>query len=410
MATLTGNSIASTYKDLLQVSNSNAGVDATLRTVDDGEGTASALSISSAAIQVDNIKLDGNTVSATNSSGLSLHDDGGNGIFVEDGGQVGIGMTAPGAKLDVVGGVSYRQLILGNSIGNTVVKRTAISAHHYLSAEQPVNLIGMFGDASDTFVSIGGGLGGTGDFNSATELQFHTAANTTTTNTTAALVIDSSQNVGIGTSSTNSTLKVSRPLSSYEACTIEGTNATFTNLLYLDNTSGAVNDTSKWFIRGDDSEGTEFYIYADGSFSQVSDRRLKENVKDTPDKLDLLNQIRVVDYNRIDDADKTHHTGVIAQELEDIFPHLINTASGKEAVEAVYETVIIQESQGLIEWELKPSEENTKEEIKTWMDSNGLEYNSGDTKSDLIAKIPSVKQEETEEISEEKIVSEAKDA
>ena len=200
MAALTGNSVASTYKDLLQVSNSNAGVDATLRTVDDGEGTASALSISSAAIQVDNIKLDGNTVSATNSSGLSLHDDGGNGIFVEDGGQVGIGMTAPGAKLDVVGGVSYRQLILGNSIGNTVVKRTAISAHHYLSAEQPVNLIGMFGDASDTFVSIGGGLGGTGDFNSATELQFHTAANTTTTNTTAALVIDSSQNVGIGTS------------------------------------------------------------------------------------------------------------------------------------------------------------------------------------------------------------------
>ena len=88
MAALTGNSVASTYKDLLQVSNSNAGVDATLRTVDDGEGTASALSISSAAIQVDNIKLDGNTVSATNSSGLSLHDDGGNGIFVEDGGQV----------------------------------------------------------------------------------------------------------------------------------------------------------------------------------------------------------------------------------------------------------------------------------------------------------------------------------
>jgi len=53
----------------------------------------------------------------------------------------------------------------------------------------------MYGDASDTVVSIGGGLGGTGDFNSATELQFHTAANNTTTNTTAALVINSSQNI-----------------------------------------------------------------------------------------------------------------------------------------------------------------------------------------------------------------------
>ena len=69
MATLTGNSIASTYKDLLQVSNSNAGVDATLRTVDDGEGTASALSISSAAIQVDNIKIDGNTITSEDTNG-----------------------------------------------------------------------------------------------------------------------------------------------------------------------------------------------------------------------------------------------------------------------------------------------------------------------------------------------------
>ena len=52
MAALTGNTIASTYKDLLQVSNSNSGVDGTLRNVEDGEGTASALQVSTGAINV----------------------------------------------------------------------------------------------------------------------------------------------------------------------------------------------------------------------------------------------------------------------------------------------------------------------------------------------------------------------
>ena len=56
MATLTGKKISESYKDLLQISNSNAGVDATLRDIEDGEGTASILQISSSSI---NIKDDG---------------------------------------------------------------------------------------------------------------------------------------------------------------------------------------------------------------------------------------------------------------------------------------------------------------------------------------------------------------
>ena len=43
---LTGKTKASTYKDILQMNNSNSGVDATTRNVVDGEGTASAISIS----------------------------------------------------------------------------------------------------------------------------------------------------------------------------------------------------------------------------------------------------------------------------------------------------------------------------------------------------------------------------
>ena len=43
---LTGKTKASSYKDLLQMNNSNSGVDTTIRNVVDGEGTASALYLS----------------------------------------------------------------------------------------------------------------------------------------------------------------------------------------------------------------------------------------------------------------------------------------------------------------------------------------------------------------------------
>jgi len=50
MATLTGQTIAGSYKDLLQVSNSNDGVDATARAVSDGEGTATLLYLSTTEV------------------------------------------------------------------------------------------------------------------------------------------------------------------------------------------------------------------------------------------------------------------------------------------------------------------------------------------------------------------------
>ena len=51
MAALTGKTDDSTYKDLLQVSNNNSGIDATLRPIEDGEGTQSALLISQTAVR-----------------------------------------------------------------------------------------------------------------------------------------------------------------------------------------------------------------------------------------------------------------------------------------------------------------------------------------------------------------------
>ncbi len=52
MATLTGQAVQDRYKDYCQVSNSNSGIDATKRPIEDGEGTASKLELSTTVVNV----------------------------------------------------------------------------------------------------------------------------------------------------------------------------------------------------------------------------------------------------------------------------------------------------------------------------------------------------------------------
>lgn len=63
---LTGTTIASTFDQLLHVDD---GPTATEKTVYSGTGVATALSVGTESASVDNIKLDGNTISTTNTNG-----------------------------------------------------------------------------------------------------------------------------------------------------------------------------------------------------------------------------------------------------------------------------------------------------------------------------------------------------
>ena len=70
----TGKTKANTYKDILQMNNSNSGIDTTVRNVVDGEGTASSISISDDNLQLkpvndDNI-FDIATIAANNDAYL----------------------------------------------------------------------------------------------------------------------------------------------------------------------------------------------------------------------------------------------------------------------------------------------------------------------------------------------------
>jgi hypothetical protein len=75
------------------------------------------------------------------------------------------------------------------------------------------------------------------------------------------------------------------------------------------------------------------YISADGSFynlnnsrGSLSDSRLKENIVDASPKLEDLLKVRIVDYNLKNNSSKKY-IGVLAQELEELFPALVETES-----------------------------------------------------------------------------------
>jgi hypothetical protein len=69
-------------------------------------------------------------------------------------------------------------------------------------------MIGMFTDSNtNSILTIGGGLGATGDFNSVTQIELHTG-NGTTTGTTAAMAINSSGNATFSGSVTSTGLTV----------------------------------------------------------------------------------------------------------------------------------------------------------------------------------------------------------
>ena len=64
------------------------------------------------------------------------------------------------------------------------------------------------------------------------------------------------------------------------------------------------------------------------SYGAISDIKLKENIVDATPKLDKLNQVRVVNYNLIGSQHK--QLGVVAQELEQIFPGMVEESTDED--------------------------------------------------------------------------------
>ncbi|MBT7928616.1 tail fiber domain-containing protein, partial [Candidatus Peregrinibacteria bacterium] len=311
-----------------------------------GTVTASKAVVVDASSKVDVWNVDNLKL---NGNAITSENTNGNITLMPNGiGKVGIGTSSPGAKLEVSG---------------TIKSISTGAAHLILNGD--TNNSGDTGEVDSIIDLLGDGNPGiygyrinTENWSGQTALNFQEYLNGSYT---SRLFISKDGNVGIGTASPSYTLDVAG------------------NIGY----SGVILD--------------------------YSDKRLKENIEDAD--LDLcystVKNLNLKRYKFIDgileEKQDRNQLGWIAQEVEEVMPKSIFKREYKYNQVYEDETVPAQE---LIEWEDNPTDENTKDDIKAWMDSNELEYNSGDTKQDLLDKIPSVKQEAKEERTEQKLVSE----
>jgi hypothetical protein len=102
-------------------------------------------------------------------------------------------------------------------------------------------------------------------------------------------------------------------------------------------TNSAPNNTTHRAIVVNDNANNRMIVYSNGniqntnnSYGALSDIKIKENVSDATPKLEKLCQLRVVNYNLIGETQK--QIGVIAQEVEQVFPSMVDETPDYENV------------------------------------------------------------------------------
>jgi hypothetical protein len=169
-------------------------------------------------------------------------------------------------------------------------------------------------------------------------------------NGTAALLVRDNGNVGIGTTTPSERLHIVASGSGTDVpLYIAGTNTKggtgYLDFLKVENTGGV--STPKKFFRINNSNGawevvndaysTVIMALDDngdmqiaGTLTQNSDESLKTNIQTIPNALEKTLQLRGVEYDRI--STNKHEIGLIAQEVEQVFPELVSEANGIKSV------------------------------------------------------------------------------
>ena len=158
------------------------------------------------------------------------------------------------------------------------------------------------------------------------------------TNDTERMRITSGGDLLIGNTDQNFRLSVLQS-SNATPVAVRATNASFSNACVLLD-AGPAAGTGYYHIQARSNYNSAatnvFLVFGNGnvqntnnSYGSISDAKLKENIVDATPKLDKLMQVKVRNYNLI--GDELKQIGVVAQELEQIFPNMIEENIDKDA-------------------------------------------------------------------------------
>jgi hypothetical protein len=328
-------------------------------------------------------------------------------IYKDASGNVGIGTSAPsslGLQISKGAGVSAG-LLLSNTTNNWSIGCGASSnflsfTDNQFSERARIDSTGnltvgtTFGNAAQGNIDIANSSSGLSTASlhlgySAASFYGSRIVNVNTPSSTAAglfkiqqgtvsswrddLVIDNSGNLLIGSSAQLNTEKFRVESSSSVACSFRTTrNISGDTCIYLESGSNTRN-TSSYLINGSTTTvGVTFAVYGNGnvvnlnnSYGAISDIKLKENITDATPKLAQLNKVRIVNYNLKTDPNHKQ-LGVIAQELEQIFPGMVEESPDREQQTKTREVEVpeieeVQDSYGNVITKASPASTRTEE-------------------------------------------------
>jgi len=237
---------------------------------------------------------------------LVLNADQGENISFRDGntinmnltgaGNLGLGTVSPISKLDVhvlgFNGISVR----GDGSSDTYLRVQNGGSQHYLFSDQSENDRFVLQSQSLKNIALSTGL--------LTRMQIDAVTG----------------NIGIGTTSPDQKLHIS---GNQTAGGLKLENSTTASDWGLN-----VSNTNNLLVKYNDST-LGFFSFSTGNYSTVSDKRLKYDIKNVPSVIEKIKKLKPSYYKfHHDKSDKTYY-GLIAQELKEVFPNVVNIAKEK---------------------------------------------------------------------------------
>jgi hypothetical protein len=140
------------------------------------------------------------------------------------------------------------------------------------------------------------------------------------------MTLDSSGNLLVGTTSAaGSRMVVDGATGGTAVITSNNTTGSGNQIGIASVLGSTANNTSSAHFQGATTGAGNWYLFGNGTTSYSSDNRLKKNIETARNGyLEDICKLRVVKYNWKNDADETpKELGLIAQEVEQIFPKLV---------------------------------------------------------------------------------------
>ena len=251
-------------------------------------------------------------------------------MWINEAGNVGIGENAPGTLLSLKGGADTSIITLKCTKNDSSWNGERIGGINFFS--------------EDGSGAIGAGIRGSINYVAESSSGGSTAMTFNTGDNTERMRILNGGTVYIGDVTNSygySAHHIAKNSSQGYALIVRNTNTSTENNSVLQ-LNQATTGTNGYFMicrQGDPNSGTNrLFIYSNGnvqnvnnSYGAISDERLKENIVDATPKLDDLMKVKIRNYNFIGQQDK--QIGVIAQEIENVFPSLVEDTKDPESEE-----------------------------------------------------------------------------